>query len=36
MGGEAEDGGIERKKGGGLQCAGRTGRLKELLLLLIV
>lgn len=24
------------KKGGGLQCAGRTGRLKELLLLLIV
>ena len=32
---EAEDGGRE-KEGGGLQCAGRTGRLKELLLLLIV
>lgn len=32
-GGEAEDGG---KKGGVLQRAGHTGRLKELLLLLIV
>lgn len=37
VGGWVEDGGREReKKGGGLQCAGRRGRLKELLLLLIV
>lgn len=40
VGGRGEDGGRggerERKRGGGLQSAGRRGRLKELLLLLIV